>query len=148
MEEEEDEEDEMSDGSNEGNLVAHEEDEDDSNELKRAKNDAINAYSALPPNMRPSSVQISSAEDVLSRMDDIIMNEKKEDEAAQREGNSRSGRSTITSEPTQPQTRKTAALKVEPSLVPQSESEKTLRLVSQADEAMDPEEEDILDMLS
>ncbi|RMX65865.1 hypothetical protein DD238_004128 [Peronospora effusa] len=146
-EEEEEEEEEMSDGSNEGNFVAREEDDDDNDELKRAKNDAINAYSALPPNLRSSSVQISSAEDVLSRMDDIIKNEEEEDEATQREGNSRSGRSII-SEPTQPRTRKTAALKVEPTLVPQSDSEKTLRPVSQVDEAMDLEEEDILDMLS
>ncbi|CAI5724772.1 unnamed protein product [Peronospora destructor] len=145
--EEEEEDEEMSDGSNEGNTVASEEDEDDNNELKRAKNDAINAYSALPPNLRSSLVQISSAEDVLSRMDDIIKNEEEEDEATQREGNSRSGRSMI-SERTQPRTRETAALKSKPTLVPQSESEKTLRVVSQVDEAMDPEEEDILDMLS
>ncbi|CAH0476471.1 unnamed protein product [Peronospora belbahrii] len=154
-EEEDDDDEAMSDESNGSHGNASEEEED---ERERAKNDAIKAYGALPTNLRSSSVQISSAEDLLSSMDEIIKNEEEKNEATQR-GDSRDGTTIMaepvaskshvrTVEPSTPWTRKTAALKVEPTPAPKPESKKPLRVVSQVDEAMDPEEEDILDMLS
>ncbi|EEY70236.1 uncharacterized protein PITG_19527 [Phytophthora infestans T30-4] len=58
--------------------------EEEEEESKRTKRDAIDAYSHLPANLKPSSVQVSSAEDLLSSMDDIIKNEEEVDEATQR----------------------------------------------------------------
>eukprot|EP00644_Phytophthora_capsici_P009658 jgi/Phyca11/118004/e_gw1.35.296.1 len=82
----EEEDEEMSDGSTkeESGSTASEEDEDNGTQLKRVKRDAVKAYSQLPANLRTSSVQISSAEDLLSSMDDIIKNEEEVDTATAR----------------------------------------------------------------
>ncbi|KAF4031731.1 hypothetical protein GN244_ATG16412 [Phytophthora infestans] len=113
--------------------------EEEEGEPKRTKRDAIDAYSHLPANLKPRSVQISSAEDLLSSMDDIIKNEEEVDEATQRGDKiqvksepvaaSQESRPRVENEATRPNP-------VKPTPPPQ------------VDETMDSEEEDLLDMLS
>ncbi|KAI9985151.1 hypothetical protein PInf_004465 [Phytophthora infestans] len=113
--------------------------EEEEGESKRTKRDAIDAYSHLPANLKPSSVQVSSAEDLLSSMDDIIKNEEEVDEATQRGDKiqvksepvaaSQESRPRVKNEATRPNPTKPTP----PPLV---------------DETMDSEEEDLLDMLS
>ncbi|KAG1709057.1 hypothetical protein DVH05_022688 [Phytophthora capsici] len=150
----EEEDEEMSDGSTkeESGSTASEEDEDNGTQLKRVKRDAVKAYSQLPANLRTSSVQISSAEDLLSSMDDIIKNEEEVDTATAR-GTSSS--QTKVSEPSSvgvsksPRTRNATVIKTEPASPPKLGPVKSAQPAKpQVDEPMDSEEEDILDMLS
>ncbi|KAE9028011.1 hypothetical protein PR003_g10930 [Phytophthora rubi] len=132
---------------------AMEEDDDEGNERKRVKRDAISAYSQLPASVKRDSVQISSAEDLLASMDDIIKNEEEGNEATQRGDTSGQGvkvepiaRQSQPAELSKPRrttarTRKAPVVKVEPT--PPSPPKPAAE-----DEAMNSEEEDILDMLS
>ncbi|KAG7381442.1 hypothetical protein PHYPSEUDO_006020 [Phytophthora pseudosyringae] len=130
--------------------------DEDEGELKRAKREAVKAYSQLPSNLRPSSMQISSAEDLLSSMDDIIKNEEEEDAATQRGDHSRrvkdepeGGTPSQASAVQSSRARKAAAVKSEPTPAPKPETAKPTRPAPPpVDEPMDSEEEDILDMLS
>ncbi|KAF4028869.1 hypothetical protein GN244_ATG19421 [Phytophthora infestans] len=113
--------------------------EEEEGESKRTKRDAIDAYSHLPANLKPSSVQISSAEDLLSSMDDIIKNEEEVDEATQR-----GDKIQVKSEPV------TASQESRPRVKNEATRPKPTKPTPppQADETMDSEEEDLLDMLS
>ncbi|ETP37629.1 hypothetical protein F442_14552 [Phytophthora nicotianae P10297] len=119
------------------------EEDEDEGELKRAKRDAVSAYSQLPANLKSSSVQISSAEDLLSSMDDIIKNEEKVDEATQRGDTTTQVKSEPVSVPqvSRPHEKKARAEQTAP---PKPKPAKP----TPVDETMDSEEEDILDMLS
>ncbi|KAK1946113.1 hypothetical protein P3T76_003161 [Phytophthora citrophthora] len=157
----EEEDEEMSDGSTkeESEATASEEDEENNGtQLKRAKRDAVKAYSQLPANLRTSSVQISSAEDLLSDMDDIIKNEEEVDAAIVR-GTARSqgvrskssqpSSDGVSKSPKTSRTKSAAGIKTEPAVPPKIEPTKPIQPTKpQVDEPMDSEEEDILDMLS
>ncbi|POM63613.1 Hypothetical protein PHPALM_20958 [Phytophthora palmivora] len=142
------EEDEMSEGSSResGDDIATENEEEDS-KRKRAKNEALKAYSQLPANLRSSSVQISSAEDLLSSMDDIIKGEEDDNEAMQRGDNSHDVKLEPLSSPGSLR-RSSAVLKIEPTAPPKPVPKPPRPTPPSVDEAMDSEEEDILDMLS
>jgi hypothetical protein len=158
------EEEELSEASREesgGDSTVTEDDEGEGSLSKKVKNDAVRAYSQLPADLRPGSVQISSAEDLLSSMDEIIQKEEDVSEATQRGDASRGNvnvepvAKTSEAKAIEPsksregsRTRKAAALKTEPTRPPKPEPVKPPRPASPVDEPMDSEEEDILDMLS
>ncbi|GMF59717.1 unnamed protein product [Phytophthora fragariaefolia] len=137
--------------SSEQSAGEEEEEEEHGAERKRVKRGAVDAYSQLPPSWKPSSVRVSSADDLLSSMDDIIKAEEEADEAAQR---GHADAPTFKLEPARPKppqsarTRKTTAVETEPSPPPKPQPVEQTRATSTVDEAMDSEEEDILDMLS
>ncbi|KAL3664402.1 hypothetical protein V7S43_010725 [Phytophthora oleae] len=157
----EEEDEEMSDGSTkeESESTASEDDEEDKGtQLKRAKRDAVKAYSQLPANLRSSSVKISSAEDLLSSMDDVIKNEEEVDAAMVRgigqsveskPVESSQSRSVGVSKSPKRSRARNSTVKIEPAVPPKLEPVKPVQPVkSPVDEPMDSEEEDILDMLS
>ncbi|KAH7487784.1 uncharacterized protein KRP23_1747 [Phytophthora ramorum] len=150
--EKEDEDEDMSDGSSkesDDESTVTEGEDDNESERKRTKKDAISAYSQVPA-LRSSSVQISSAEDLLSSMDDIIKNEAEADEAVQRGSSSQDVKSEPVVSAGSSRTKRAATVKkkVSPPPKPTPEPVKPPRSIPQVDEPMDSEEEDILDMLS
>ncbi|KAL4166255.1 hypothetical protein KRP22_013520 [Phytophthora ramorum] len=121
------------------------EDEDMSDGSSKESDDEITV-----PALRSSSVQISSAEDLLSSMDDIIKNEAEADEAVQRGSSSRDVKSEPVVSAGSSRTKRAATVKkkVSPPPKPTPEPMKPPRSIPQVDEPTDSEEEDILDMLS
>ncbi|TDH67436.1 hypothetical protein CCR75_009028 [Bremia lactucae] len=116
----------------------------DEEDTKRAKQEAINAYNHVATDSKPTSVQISSADDLLSSMDEIIKNEHEANETTQQGAPGPVAATLLATTPC-------SAKKNERVRVKKHEPERTLSTVSAlqlGDEPMDSEEEDLLNMLS
>ncbi|KAF1795063.1 DNA repair protein XRCC4, C-terminal [Phytophthora cactorum] len=121
-------------------------------ELKRAKREAVNAYRELPENLKHSSVRISSAENLLSSMDDIIKNEAEVDEATQRgDMTQMKSEPVLASQESKMESKsrlgKVTPMTTEPAAPPEP-VKPTRSAPPPVDKSLDSEEEDILDMLS
>ncbi|KAF1787424.1 hypothetical protein PC129_g18555 [Phytophthora cactorum] len=126
--------------------------EEKEGELKRAKREAVNAYRELPENLKHSSVRISSAEDLLSSMDDIIKNEAEVDEATQRgDMTQMKSEPVLASQESKMESKsrlgKVTPMTTEPAAPPEP-VKPTRSAPPPVDKSLDSEEEDILDMLS
>ncbi|KAG6954367.1 hypothetical protein JG688_00012375 [Phytophthora aleatoria] len=126
--------------------------EEEEGELKRAKREAVNAYRELPENLKHSSVRISSAEDLLSSMDDIIKNEAEVDEATQRgDMTQMKSEPVLASQESKMESKsrlgKVTPMTTEPAAPPEP-VKPTRSAPPPVDKSLNSEEEDILDMLS
>ncbi|CEG42387.1 DNA repair protein XRCC4, C-terminal [Plasmopara halstedii] len=112
--------------------------DDEGDNRMRMKRDAVSAYSQLPSHLKSESMHISSADDLLSSMDDLIKHEEKVDEETQRGDTNMMKFEPVTTVSNQEKAKPTKKIQAG------EEANQSARV----EEAMDSEEEEILDMLS